>query len=447
MKRFVQPFSLGKAIAGAVLLFLFQCQPVVAERFLPNFAHVQVAAGLYPDYTANRVPVIAGQPINQTVVVGESATFAVSASGNPAPRYQWQRNGVSMAGATSTSYTLVNPALSDNGATFKVIVSNSAGVVLSNEVTLTVVVNELPVATITTPVSGASYSGGDVIFFSGMGTDKEEGDLPASSFTWKVDLYHFDPPAHVHPVLEPRSGITAGSFTVPVEMETSANVLFRLFLTVVDSKGATRTVSRDVVPVTSTITVATSPAGLRVKLDGRTVTTPYSFTGVNRIVRVLEALSPQTVGNTTYTFASWSNAGPRLQNLSTPGVDSTLTANFVPSTDGRTSLVTSGVHEFDPVPSALRQGVDTAMEAPDALWTNPNPFTTETTITFHLPAKTQRAAIQIHNVQGQLLRIIDVSANPEGRIQVNRKGLAAGIYVCSLVVDGAAIATKRLVVN
>ncbi|MBC3788487.1 PQQ-dependent sugar dehydrogenase [Spirosoma utsteinense] len=530
------------------------------------------------DYTGNGLPAIAVQPTSKTVSVGQSVTFTTVASGNPTPTYQWQRNGVSISGATSPTYTLSSPALADNGTKYKVIVSNAAGSATSSEATLLVITNQLPVATIITPATGVRYAGGDVISFSGTGTDGEDGNLPASAFTWKVDLYHFDSPAHAHPAMEPTSGITTGRFTIPTQMETSANVVFRLFLTVTDSKGATTTVSRDVVPITSTVTLATSPAGLVLKLDGSSRTAPYSFTGVSRIVRSVEAVSPQTVGGVTYTFSSWSNGGGQTQNLSTPGVNSTLTANFVPSPTGGTGIVAGGVYELeaqhvlghrldvrglstadqaivelyrsnggpnqrwkfiakgsglyelepqhapgkrldvagrsasdnskvqtytsnggsnqvwklidlgsniyglepqcaignrldiglvDGVTRAVskiasasvsqrwkliaisspRLGADVVLESVELLSAAPNPVTSETTIHFQLPAKSQQATIQLHDVQGQLVRLIEVSTNTKGIVLINRKGLATGLYHYSLVIDGAIVATKRLVIN
>lgn len=316
------------------------------------------------DYTGTGAPVIAVQPTSRTISVGQSTTFSVTASGNPAPAYQWQRNGVTLNGATAATYSLSNPTLSDDGAKFKVVVTNSAGSVTSAEATLRLIANTPPVATISTPTLGKTYSGGDVIAFSGTGTDTEDGDLSASSFSWKVDLYHFDTPAHAHPALEPVSGSKSGTFTIPTQMETSANVLFRIVLTVTDSKGATATVYRDVVPTTARITLATSPAGLSVKLDGSSVTAPYTFTGVSGIVRALEAVPSQTVGGVTYTFASWSNGGARAQSLSTPATSTMLTATFVPATASSTPIVAGGVYELEPQPAPGQRldvrGVSTA---------------------------------------------------------------------------------------
>lgn len=290
-------------------------------------------------YTGNGMPVVAVQPVNKTVSAGQSVTFTVVASGNPAPTYQWLRNGVSIAGATGASYTLATTVLTDNNAKFSVRVQNTVGSVTSSEATLTVLNNQLPTATITSPVTGTTYSGGDIITFTGTGTDAEDGTLPASAFTWKIDLYHFDTPAHSHPAMEPISGIKSGTFTIPTQMETSANVLFRIFLTVVDATGATYTTSRDIVPVTSTITLATNPPGLSVKLDGSSVTSPYSFVGVSGIQREISAVSPQTLNGVTYTFSSWSDGGSITHTISTPAANTTLTATFVQSTCAPTAIV------------------------------------------------------------------------------------------------------------
>ena len=84
------------------------------------------------------VPTISTQPSNQTVTVGQPATFSVVANGTSPLSYQWQRGTTPIAGATTMSYTLSPTSRSDNGVQFKVVVSNSAGSVTSNPATLTV---------------------------------------------------------------------------------------------------------------------------------------------------------------------------------------------------------------------------------------------------------------------------------------------------------------------
>ena len=74
-------------------------------------------------------------------------------------------------------------------------------------------VGNRPTATITVPQNGAQYTAGETISFAGQATDPEDGNLPASAFSWTV-LFHHD--THTHPELGPINGVTSGSFTPPV---------------------------------------------------------------------------------------------------------------------------------------------------------------------------------------------------------------------------------------
>ena len=110
------------------------------------------------NFSANGVPVaptITTQPANQAVVVGQMATFTVMAAGTAPLSYQWQKNGASLAGATASSYTTPATATTDNGSTFDVVVSNTAGTVTSNAATLTVnPASVVPSITSLNPTSG-----------------------------------------------------------------------------------------------------------------------------------------------------------------------------------------------------------------------------------------------------------------------------------------------------
>ena len=89
-------------------------------------------------YTAaSTAPSISTHPSSTSVTSGQSVTFRVTASGTPPLQYQWQRNGANIAGATSSTYTFT-AATADNGAMYRVLVSNAAGSALSNSATLTV---------------------------------------------------------------------------------------------------------------------------------------------------------------------------------------------------------------------------------------------------------------------------------------------------------------------
>lgn len=88
--------------------------------------------------TGPQVPSITAQPSNQTVTVGQTATFSITATGSATLSYQWQKGTTAIAGATSSSYTTPATTTADNGSQFTVAVSNSAGSVTSNAATLTV---------------------------------------------------------------------------------------------------------------------------------------------------------------------------------------------------------------------------------------------------------------------------------------------------------------------
>ncbi|HUJ45097.1 MAG TPA: immunoglobulin domain-containing protein, partial [Opitutaceae bacterium] len=108
-------------------------------------------------------PVFTTQPASQTVTAGTAVTFTAAASGTPAPTYQWRKNGVNIAGATSTAYTIASVASSDAG-TYTVVATNSAGSATSNNAVLTVnVATSAPVFTVQ-PLSQTVAAGNPVTF-------------------------------------------------------------------------------------------------------------------------------------------------------------------------------------------------------------------------------------------------------------------------------------------
>ncbi len=276
-------------------------------------------------YTGVRSPQIGQNPDDRTVPAGGTARFLVRVSGDTPLTYQWRRNGVNIPGAASSSYTTPTLALSDSGAQYDVVVTNSFGTATSTAATLTVTPNQPPVPTITAPTDGTLYSAGDTITYSGTGTDPEDGNLPPSAFTWEIRFQH---DTHFHPFMAPTSGMTGGSFTIPTTGETSANVWYRIILTVTDSSGISRSTIRDVLPRKVNVTLAANPSGLQVTLDGTPVTTPSTFAGVVNITRTLGIITPQTVSGATYDFDTWSDGGAASHNISTPATDTTFTANF-----------------------------------------------------------------------------------------------------------------------
>jgi hypothetical protein len=85
-----------------------------------------------------QAPLIISQPGNQTVTVGQTATFTVTATGTGPLSYQWYVNGVPINGATSSTYTTPPTTAGQTGSVYTVTVSNSVGSVTSSGATLTV---------------------------------------------------------------------------------------------------------------------------------------------------------------------------------------------------------------------------------------------------------------------------------------------------------------------
>ena len=83
-------------------------------------------------------PSITTQPANKTVTAGQTATFSVTATGTAPLTYQWKKNGATISGAASASYTTPATAASDNGTQFTVTVTNSVSSAASNAAKLTV---------------------------------------------------------------------------------------------------------------------------------------------------------------------------------------------------------------------------------------------------------------------------------------------------------------------
>jgi hypothetical protein len=198
--------------------------------------------------------------------------------------------------------------------------------------------NSPPTGSITQPTAGTIYAAGNTIGYAGLGTDSEDGNLPPSAFTWRVDFHHDD---HFHPFVWPTSGSQTGSFVIPTSGETSPNVWYRVHLTVQDSAGLTHSSFRDILPWVSTVSLATVPSGLQIKLDGQPLTTPQSFVGVAGVTRNLDAVSPQNINGTTWTFVSWSDGGAAAHNIATPATVTTYTATYTAASSGASAQITS----------------------------------------------------------------------------------------------------------
>ncbi len=271
-------------------------------------------------------PVITRPPTEQKSILGQTASFELTASAVGTLNYNWAKNGVALSGATRQSLVLSNLSAGDNGAQIACRVANASGAVTSSPVSLTVVsANQAPAPQIVSPTAGATYAAGETLSFSGSASDPEEGALPASALNWRVLFCHSN---HTVPFMGTLSGVSTGSFTVPVRGETSTNVFFRIYLTAQDSGGRETTVSRDVVPRSCTLALQTMPAGLPLVLNGQTFPTPTNLAGVVGAVWSLGVLGPTNLSGRDYDYMLWSDGGAASHLLTLPQTNVSLAAAF-----------------------------------------------------------------------------------------------------------------------
>lgn len=75
----------------------------------------------------------------------------------------------------------------------------------------------------------------------------------------------------------------------------------------------------------------------------------------------------------------------------------------------------------------------------------PNPFHESTEVTYYIPASTRTAQVQIAAADGKVLDRIDIDQRGTGRLNIHRNSYPAGTYFYSLILDGRAVDTLRMV--
>jgi hypothetical protein len=171
----------GSNIAGATLATLVVATPNTgaAANYSVRVSNSQGFVDSDPAVlTLSGPPVITRQPVGQSVGEGANVNLSVEATAVPAPSYQWRRNGVNISGATNALLVLNGVTLANAGL-YSVVVTNTAGTVFSDTVTL----NVIPAGTTAShSVVGPGYVAGKTVTISNTLT------FPAStgSLGWQV---------------------------------------------------------------------------------------------------------------------------------------------------------------------------------------------------------------------------------------------------------------------
>lgn len=220
--------------------------------------------------TVNAVaPSIATQPTDQTVTVGATATFTVSASGSATLSYQWQKapagssTFANISAATSASYTTPATSLTDDTAQYKCVVTNTAGSATSNAAVLNV--NATPPAISTNPSNKTVSEGATATF-----TVSATGSGPLT--------YQWQKAASGSSTFSNISGATSSSYTTPATTVADSGAQYLCIVSnsagLATSTSATLTVNA----VVSAPTITTQPTN-QTAVVGYTATFSVSATG------------------------------------------------------------------------------------------------------------------------------------------------------------------------
>lgn len=129
--------------------------------------------GLSPlTYATGALPAITAQPQGATTCSGRPLTLSVASSTANAA-FQWRKDGVNIAGATSATYSIANPTMSATGS-YDVVLTSSCGSKTSDAATVLIADNPV----ITQQPAAASVNAGAVLEL----TIKAEG--PGLSYQW-----------------------------------------------------------------------------------------------------------------------------------------------------------------------------------------------------------------------------------------------------------------------
>ena len=265
----------------------------------------------FTDSPAAVAPTITTQPVNQTVTAGQTATFTIVAAGAAPLSYQWQKNGVNIAGAAAASYTTPATTTADSGASFDVVVSNTAGTVTSTAATLTVTTAAVAPTISTQPVNQTVTAGQTATF-----TVVAAGTAPLG-YQWQKNGINI-------------AGATSTSYTTPATTTADSGSTFRV---VVSNTAGTVTSSA------ATLTVSTAPApAIQVS--------PASINFGNAVVGIIlsQPLIIKNTGTATLAISQLTATGPgfNVSGFSVPlnvtaGQQATITVAFLPTVVGPAS--------------------------------------------------------------------------------------------------------------
>jgi hypothetical protein len=218
-------------------------------------------------------------------------------------------------------------------------------------------VGTAPEVTITSPLDGTTFRGGDVIEYSAVATDPD-GSLSDGSYRW--DLYLVQ-----NGILRPGPfdlpDGPSGSFTVPqTGRALNEDSAYRLMVTVTDDDGISTKAHVTLQAETVNVTIVSSPSGIPVQLDRVPTETPHVQNSLVGFRHELTANPSYCLAGVRHIFQGWSIGASTTRILEVPAQDTIVVANYL-------EAGTCGVGE--PGDGLVGQaGMDLAGRAGSAWW-------------------------------------------------------------------------------
>jgi glucose/arabinose dehydrogenase len=224
--------------------------------------------------------------------------------------------------STSTTTPLTQHVYSSTGTFTASLTVRDARGATSAPVTASISVgNTAPVPTIQSPSAGSTFTVGQTITLTGSATDAQDGTINPATLQWTVLRHHM---THTHPYFSGTGNNLTFTAPAPEDLVATTSSYLEIYLTATDSGGLSATANRNIQPRTVAVTLATSPSGLNLTVNGTTVTGPTTITSWVGWRLDLTAPSPQG----RYRFSTWSDGGAQAHSVTTPAAPATYTAKY-----------------------------------------------------------------------------------------------------------------------
>lgn len=184
--------------------------------------------------------------------------------------------------------------------------------------------NRRPAVSFPTPANNSTYAVGEVVNFQILATDPDEGNLAADRVTYQVILQHAE---HTHP--EPPVQGLSGSFTAT--FPELAETWYTVKAVARDNDGGTAEATLTLRGRLVDVTLASSPTGTGLQVDGVQRISPYTQKFIANSVHTAVADATLTTGGITYSFQGWAGfaaSANRNFTFTVPNAAGTITAAY-----------------------------------------------------------------------------------------------------------------------